>query len=169
MFAAQRLPRLEILIMRRPIAVLAASSLLAGLSVVSVAAARGGPGGGGGGGGTPPACAPLATTVSLGHADGNGNSSIGVVATVRNCSSTAQTLHLNVSVPGSGTKAFDFTTALPAGASFTRNASPIGSTPLLLHFGQTYDVVATLTETAPTPGTLSTISTPVTMPPGVVS
>jgi hypothetical protein len=48
-------------------------------------------------------------------------------------------------------------------------ASPIGSTPTQLHFGQTYDVVATLRETGATPKTLATISTPVTMPPGVVA
>jgi hypothetical protein len=49
------------------------------------------------------------------------------------------------------------------------NASPIGSTPLLLHYGQRYNVVASLTETAPTATTLSTITTPVTMPAGPVS
>jgi hypothetical protein len=48
------------------------------------------------------------------------------------------------------------------------SAAPIRSTPLQLHYGQTYDLVGTLTETGPTPQVLSTISTPVTMPPGVV-
>jgi len=149
---------------RRPNAVLTSLSLLAALVVVPAAGARGGPGGGG----APAPCVPLTTSVGVAHADGNGNSSISVVATVRNCSPAAQSWQLKVSVPNSGTKAFSFASALPAGASVTMNASPIGSTPLLLHYGQTYNVVASLTETSPTPATLSTITTPVTMPSGPV-
>ncbi len=41
--------------------------------------------------------------------------------------------------------------------------------PLLLHYGQTYNVVATLTQTGAAPTVLSSITTPVTMPPGPVS
>jgi hypothetical protein len=110
--------------------------------------------------------------VRLGHSDGTGNSGLNVEATIRNCSSVGQSYQLNVSVPGSATVPFNFSTGgatLQPGRSLTMFASPIGSTPLQLHYGQTYEVVATLTETGPTPQTLSTISTPVTMPPGVVA
>jgi len=89
---------------------------------------------------------------------------------VRDCTSADQQhLHLNVTVPGSGTKPFDADLALHPGGSLSRNASPIGSTPLLLQYGYTYDVVATLTNTATTPGNvISTVTATVTMPPGVV-
>jgi hypothetical protein len=109
--------------------------------------------------------------VKLGHSDGSGNSGINVQATIRNCSTAPEPLALNVSVPNSGTVPFKFTTgaaALLPGGSLTMNASPIGSTPLALHYGQTYNVVASLTETRPTPTRLATISTPVTMPLGPV-
>ena len=89
---------------------------------------------------------------------------------MRDCTSADQQhLHLNVTVPGSGTKPFDADLALHPGGSLSRNASPIGSTPLLLQYGYTYDVVATLTNTATTPGNvISTVTATVTMPPGVV-
>src|SRR3954449_363238 len=137
-------------------------ALLAALSMTAVAAAKGGPGGGGGG--TPAPCTPLSDTVSLARSDGTGNWAINVVATVRNCSTVGEAIKLKVEVPGSGTSPFSYSTLLPPGASFTRNASPVGSTPLLLHFGQTYNVVATLRETAPVAATQATITTPVTMP-----
>jgi hypothetical protein len=138
--------------------------------LVAAPAAIASGGGGGGGGGTPAPCTPLTTVVSLGHADGNGQSSIGVLATVRDCTaSDQQQLHLNVAVPGSATKPFDADLALHPGGSLTRNASPIGSTPLLLQYGHTYHVVATLTNTATTPASvISTVTATVTMPPGVV-
>jgi hypothetical protein len=145
---------------------------LGALLATPAALASGGPGGGGGGGGGGgKVCAPLTTLVRLGHADGNGNTGIGVQATIANCSSVFEPLRLTVSVPGSDTVPFAFSTgaaALGPGRSLTMSASPIGSTPLQLHFGQTYDVVATLTETGATPATLATISTPVTMPGGVI-
>jgi hypothetical protein len=137
-------------------------ALLAALSITAVAAAKGGPGGG-----TTAPCTPLTDTVSLARSDGTGNWSIGVVATVRNCSAVGEAIKLKVEVPNSGTAAFSYSTLLPPGASFTRIASPIGSTPLLLHFGQTYNVVATLRQTAPVTTTLATITTPVTMPAGI--
>jgi hypothetical protein len=146
--------------MRRHALILASLTLLAALVAVPMAGAKGG----GGGGGAPATCSPLTDTVGLGRSDGTGNWAIRVSATVRNCTSLGQSITLGVSVPGSGTKAFSYTTLLPPGASFTRDASPIGSTPLLLHLGQTYDVVATLTENSPVAGTLGTISTPVTIP-----
>lgn len=144
-------------------------ALSAALAAAPSAVASGGGGTGGGGGGTPQTCAPLTTVVKLPHADGNGNTSINVQATIRNCSSASEPLRLDVSVPNSGTVPFKFTTggvAVPPGFSLTMNASPIGSTPLLLHFGQSYNVVAALTETGATPTTLSTITTTVTMPLG---
>jgi hypothetical protein len=93
-----------------------------------------------------------------------------VRATLRDCTPVDQQhLHLNVSIPGSGTKPFDGNFALHSGGSLTTNASPIGSTPLLLQFGHTHNVVATLTDAATTPGrVISTVTTAVTMPPGVV-
>ena len=139
--------------------------------VASPTFASGGPGGGGGGG-SPPPCAPLATSVKLVNRDGNGNTGLEVRATIQNCTSAGQTLQLTVSVPDSSTVPFDFSTGgatLQPGRSLTMGASPIGSTPTQLHFGQTYDVVATLTETGATPKTLSTISTQVTMPSGIVA
>ena len=139
------------------------------LVVVSIAAASGGGTGSGGGGGS--VCAPLTAQVRVGHADGNGNSSISVLATIRNCTNALEPVRLSVSVPGSGTVPFTFSTApaaLTPGVTLTMNASPIGSTPLALHYGQTYQVVATLSRTDATPATLATVTTPVTMPPGVV-
>jgi hypothetical protein len=94
-----------------------------------------------------------------------------VQATIRDCATVPQRMQLDVSIPGSSTVPFHFTTgggALNPGGSLTMSSAPIGSTPLQLHYGQTYDLVGTLTETGPTPQVLSTISTPVTMPPGVV-
>src|SRR3954471_6929723 len=144
--------------MRRLGIVIACVSVLVVLSLVAGAAASGGPGDGGGGGGTAP-CTPLSDTVSLVRSDGTGNWAINVVATVRNCSAVGQAIKLKVEVPGSSTTAFSYSTLLPPGASFTRNASPIGSTPLQLHFSQTYNVVATLRQTAPVATTLATITT----------
>jgi hypothetical protein len=138
---------------------------------VSPALAAGGGGGGGGGGGTAP-CVPLTMKVAVGHADGNGNSSIGDAATIRNCTGTPIPLKLTVSVPGSGTVPGTFSTGtgwFPTNFALTVQAGPIGSTPLLLHFGQTYTVVGTLSETGATPATLATVTTTVTMPPGVIS
>ena len=152
----------------RCVSVLVGVLALAALVAVPAFASGGGPGGGGGGGS---ACAPLTMIVRLGHSDGSGNSAIGVQATIRNCSNIPEAMTLNVSVPGSTTVPFSFSTSfgrLQPGQSLTMNASPIGSTPLQLHYGQTYDVVGTLSETAPTPGTLATVTTPVTMPQGVV-
>jgi hypothetical protein len=109
--------------------------------------------------------------VKLVKRDGNGNTGIEVRATIQNCTSAGQSLQLTVSVPGSSTVPFKFSTGgatLAPGQSLTMGASPIGSTPTQLHFSQTYNVVATLKQTGSTPKTLSTISTPVTMPPGVV-
>jgi hypothetical protein len=153
--------------------IVAVLGVLAALAA-SPAFASGGPGGGGGSGsgGSGGGCAPLTLNVRVGHADGNGNSGIGVQATMLNCSSAPEPMQLAVTVPNSGTVPFTFSTggaALAPGRSLTMFASPIGSTPIALHYGQTYDVVGTLSETGATPRTLSTITTPVTMPPGVVS
>jgi hypothetical protein len=156
---------------KRPAAaIVAVIGVLAALAA-SPAFASSGPGSGGsgsGGGG----CAPLTMLVKVAHADGNGNSGINVQVTIQNCSSAPQPLQLTVTVPNSATVPFKFSTggvALAPGRSLTMFASPIGSTPIALHYGQTYDVVGTLSETGATPRTLSTITTPVTMPPGVVS
>ena len=119
-----------------------------------------------GGGG----CAPLATIVKLVHRE-SGNTGIEVRATIRNCARVPEPMQLDVSVPDSKTVPFKFSTGGAApqpGQSLTMGASPTGSTPVQLHFSQTYNVVATLTQTGPTPITLATISTPVTMPPGLV-
>jgi hypothetical protein len=123
----------------------------------------------GGGGGNPVPCAPLVMAVKLPHADGNGNTGVNVQATIRNCTSASEPLQLSISIPNSGTVPFKFTTgggALQPGGSLTMNASPIGSTPTALHFGQTYAVVGTLSETGPTPATLAPITAMVTMPAG---
>jgi|SRR3954452_1228851 hypothetical protein len=137
-------------------------SLLAALANTAGATAQGGPGGGGGG--TPAPCAPLTDTVGLARSDATGNWAISVVATVRNCTSVGQAIKLKVEVPGSATSAFSYSTLLPPGASFTRIASPVGSTPLQLQFGRSYNVVATLRQTAPVTTTLATVTTPVTIP-----
>jgi hypothetical protein len=151
----------------RQVMAVAAVAVIAALQAPALASGR--TGGGGGGGGT---CAPLAMIVKVSHADGNGNSGINAQATIRNCTSVPEQLQLNVSVPGSSTIPFKFSTgagALPGGGSLTMNASPIGSTPTELRYGQTYKVVGTLTESAPNAGTLATVSTPVTMPAGPVA
>jgi hypothetical protein len=151
---------------RRPAATIIA--VCAALAAAPIALASGGPGGGGGGA----TCAPLTTAVKLAHADGNGNTGINVQATIRNCSSAPEPLQLTVSVPGSGTVPFKFTTgggALQAGGSLTMFASPIGSTPSALHFGQTYSVIATLSKTGTAPATLSTLTTSVRMPSGPIA
>jgi hypothetical protein len=140
-------------------ALLAASALL---TVVPVAMASG-PGGGGGG------CTPLAISVTLPHADINGRTGINVQATMQNCSTTRAPLQLAVSVPGSSTVPFKFSAPLQAGGSLTMFASPIGSTPSQLHYGQTYNVVATLTRMGTTPTAIATITKSVTMPPGPVA
>lgn len=137
-------------------------------TIATPALGSGGSGSGGGGG----ACAPLTMVVKVVHADGNGNSGINAQATIRNCTTVPEQLQLNVSVPGSSTVPFNFSTgagALPAGSSVTMNASPIGSTPSQLQFGQSYNVVGTLTQSAPTATTLATSSTAVTMPAGPVA
>jgi hypothetical protein len=142
-------------------------AVAATLVAAPTALAGGGPGGGGGG-----ACAPLTTAVKLVHADGNGNTGIMVQATIRNCTTAPEPLQLTVTVPRSGTVPFKFTTgggALQPGGSLTMFASPIGSTPSALHFGQTYSVIATLSRTGTAPATIATITTNVTMPPGVVA
>jgi hypothetical protein len=153
--------------MSRKTLILSASAALAVLAA-SPALASGGSGGGGGG----QSCAPLTTLVKLAHSDGTGNSAITVQATIRNCTTGAQPMALNVSVPTSSTVPFNFSTgsaSLQPGKSLTMNASPIGSTPMQLHYGQTYNVVATLTQTGADPKTIATITTPVTMPVGVVA
>ncbi len=150
-------------------ALLAASVLLAAAAAPAAIAAGGG-GGGGGGGGNP--CVPLTMTVKLPHADGNGNTGINVQATIRNCTTAPEPLRLDVTVPGSATVPFKFTTGggvLQPGGSLTMFASPIGSTPSALQFGQTYTVVASLTKTATTPTLLSRLTATVTMPLGPIA
>jgi hypothetical protein len=112
---------------------------------------------------------PLSTLVQVVHADGNGESGVNVQATVRNCGMVNEHMHLNVTIPGSSTVPFNEDLAANPGGSLTLSASPIGSTPLLLRFGRTYNVVATLTETDTAPATvLGTTTTTVTMPAGIV-
>jgi hypothetical protein len=144
--------------------VLAAGTLLT-VAPAALASGGGGPGGGGGGG----VCIPLTTKVTLPHADGNGRTAINVQATMQNCTATRAPLQLTVSVPGSATVPFKFSAPLQAGGSLTMFASPIGSTPSQLHYGQTYNVVATLTLMGVTPTVISTITTTVTMPPGPIA
>ncbi len=144
------------------------AALTAMLVIAGTTTAYASGGGGGGGGGS--ACAPLAWKVQAVHAD-SGSTGIDVQATIRNCSATPETLALNVSVPNSATVPFKFSSggaALPPGRSISMSASPIGSTPGQLHYGQTYSVVGTLTQTGSSPRTLSTLSATVTMPPGPV-
>jgi hypothetical protein len=127
-------------------------------------------GGGGGGGGNP--CMPLTMTVKLPHADGNGNTGINVQAAIRNCTTAPEALRLDVTAPRSSTVPFKFTTAggaLQPGGSLTMFASPIGSTPSALHFGQTYTVIGSLTKTGTTPIVLSRLTATVTMPSGPVA
>ena len=130
-------------------------------------------GGGGGGGGSTQACTPLTMATKVVHADGNGNSGINVQATIRNCTASPERLQLTVNVPNSGTVPFKFSTgggALQPGGSLTMFASPIGSTPTALHYGQSYNVVGTLTTSTGTTSTvLSTITQVVTMPAGPVA
>jgi hypothetical protein len=152
----------------KTLAVVFALAASTAVLIVSPAFASGGSGGSGSGGGTP--CAPLALSVRVAHADGNGNSSIQVQATVSNCTfALQQHLQLTVSVPGSRTVPATGAIGLQPGGSLRMFASPIGSTPLLLQFGQTYNVVGTLVENDSTPTTLATITIPVTMPAGVIS
>jgi hypothetical protein len=147
---------------QRRAAMLAFCTALAGAPVALAS-------GGGGGGGGSQSCVPLTTVVGVAHADGNGQSGISVQATVRNCSRANEHMHLTVTVPNSGTVPFNQNLAASPGRPLTLIASPIGSTPLLLHYGQTYTVVATLTNTDNVPATvLGTTTTTVTMPPGVV-
>jgi hypothetical protein len=132
------------------------------LAATSGAVASGG-GNGGGGGGTQ--CLPLATTAAVGHTDASGDWHIAVKATVRNCTAANQLYHINVSVPDSSEAPFNADTGLPSNGSVTRIVSPSGSTPLQLHFGQTYTVVTTLTRTTASPAqVLSTVDSTVTIP-----
>lgn len=143
-----------------------AIAFVAALSFTAPALASGGPGGGGGGGGST-TCTPLTLTAHFGQIRDSREYTVNATATIKNCSSSAERLALNVSVPGSQMNPFTYSTALPAGASFTRNASPQGSTPLQLHYGQSYNVIGTLTETSTTPGkVLGTSSMPFTVPSG---
>lgn len=140
---------------------------LGGLLAAAPAAIAAGGGGGGGGGTT--TCAPLTTLVAVGHSD-SGESAVGVTATVRNCGvAPQQRLNLNVRVPNSGTVPANRDLAEQPDGSLTFNAGPIGSTPSQLHYGQTYSVLATLTDTSTSPATvIATTTTTVTMPAGKV-
>lgn len=141
----------------------------AALVASPVAAASGGGGGSGsGGGGGTTTCRPLVTQVAVSHAD-SGQSGIAVGATVSDCTSLSQRIHLNVSVPGSTTVPYNTNLALNPGTVLTMNASPIGSTPGQLQYSKTYTVIATLTDTSTTPATvLATTTSSVTMPAGPV-
>ena len=124
--------------------------------------------GGGGGGGS--SCRPLTAKVQLSRSD-SGESGINVQSTITNCSHAPQSLALTVSVPNSATVPFTFNSGgatLQPGRSITLFADPIGSTPGQLKYGQTYTVTGTLIQTKPTPTTLGTFSTVLTMPPGPV-
>ena len=118
--------------------------------------------GGGGGGGS--ACLPLTTIVGVGHSD-SGASGIAVRATVQNCGSANERFRLTITAPGSGTVPFSLDGGLSPGRALTENASPIGSTPLALHYGQTYDVVTTLSVNGVT---VANNDAAVTMPTGPV-
>src|SRR4051794_9896379 len=148
-------------------ALLAASALFTAAPAALASGGKAGGGGGGGGGGGSSSCTPLVMSVGVGHSD-SGASGVAAVGTITNCSTTIAPLQLTVSVPGSGTVPAKFSAPFQAGGSLTVDASPIGSTPLLLHYGQTNNVVATLTQTGANPTVVSTITTPVTMPPGPV-
>jgi hypothetical protein len=123
-------------------------------------ASGGGSGGSGGGG----ACVPLTSIVGVAHFDGGG-SGIGNQSTVPNCGSANESFRLTVTVLGSGTVPFAFNGALSAGRTLTENAGLIGSAPPALHYGQTYDVVTTLSVNGTT---VATIHTAVTLPAGPV-
>ena len=140
-----------------------------GLLAAAPAALASGGGGSGAGSGGSASCAPLTMVVGVGHAD-SGQSSVGATATVRNCTSAPQQhLQLTVNVPGTSTVPFKASLAENPGNSITMAASPIGSTPLLLHYGQTYQVVATLTDMSTAPAAvLSSQTFSVTMPAGPV-
>jgi hypothetical protein len=147
-------------------------ALSAAMAAAPAAIAAGGGGGGGGSGGGGNHCMPLTMIVKLPHADGNGNTGINVQAAIRNCTTAPEALRLDVTVPGSSTVPFKFTTAggaLQPGGSLTMFASPIGSTPSALHFGQTYTVIGSLTKTGTTPIVLSRLTATVTMPSGPVA
>lgn len=148
---------------RQSIAIVTALGLLAATPAALAS------GGGSGGSGNPP-CVPLTMTVGVGHAD-SGQSSIAATATVRNCTSTPQQhLQLAVSAPNSGTVPSKINLAENPGNSVTVAAGPIGSTPLLLHYGQTYQLVATLSDTTTVPAVvLSRQTFSVTMPSGPVN
>jgi hypothetical protein len=137
---------------------------LAAFAATPAFASGGGGSGGGGPGGGGSTCVPLATIVGVGHAD-SGASGIAVRATVRNCGSANERFRLTVTVPGSGTVPFALDGALSPNRSLTENAGPIGSTPLALHYGQTYDVVTTLSVNGVT---VANNDTAVTMPAGPV-
>ena len=153
---------------RLPAAALVLAAALAA-SPAAIASGGGGTGGGGGGGtgggGGSAACVPLTTVTSPVHTDFSTNWHIGVQATIRNCSSGNQLYHLNVSVPNSGETPFNTDTGLPPNGSVTWVASPGGSTPLQLQSGQTYTVIATLTQTNVSPAkVLSTVRSTVQIP-----
>jgi hypothetical protein len=141
--------------------------LAAGAVLVAApaAVASGGSGGGGSGGKGNVPCTPLTTVASVGHTDASGNWGIGVQATIRNCTSSNQLLHINVMVPRSSTAPYNADLGLPPGGSVTRIVSPAGHTPLQLNFGQTYTVVATLTQTTTSPAkVLSMVDSTVNIP-----
>lgn len=142
--------------------VLALALVLAALAAAPAFASGGGGSGTSGGGGS--ACVPLTSVVVVAHSD-SGASGIGNQDTVRNCGAANEFFRLTVSVPGSGTVPFVFNGALSPGRTLTENAGPIGSTPLALHYGQTYDVVTTFSVNG---GAVTTLHSSVTMPAGPV-
>jgi hypothetical protein len=150
--------------------ILGVAVVLAALAAAPAFASGGGGGGGGSGsgsggsGGGGSSCVPLTAIVGVAHSD-SGASEIGSRSTVRNCGTANEWFRLTVTVPGSGTVPFAFDGAVSPGRSLTENAGPIGSTPLALHYGQTYDVITTLSVNGTT---VATIHTAVTMPAGPV-
>jgi hypothetical protein len=142
--------------------ILGIAAVVAALAATPASASGGGGASSSGGGST---CAPLTSIVGVAHSD-SGASGIGNQSTVRNCGFANEWFRLTVAVPGSGTVPFVFDGALSPGRTLTENAGPIGSTPLALHYGQTYDVVTTLSVDG---GTVTTIHTAVTMPAGPVA
>ena len=86
-------------------------------------------------------------------------------ATVQNYEITNERFRLTITAPGSGTVPFSLDGGLSPGRALTENATPIGSTPLALHYGQTYDVVTTLSVNGVT---VANNDAAVTMPTGPV-
>jgi hypothetical protein len=139
----------------------AATLAVIGALAVAPAALGSGGGGSGGSGGSGGGCAPLTMPVKVIAVQGHYG--LEIQPTIQNCTSVPEPVALTVTVPGSTSPPFTFSSGgavLQPGRTVTMFANPIG----VVQPGATYTVIGVLTRTGATPAVLSTIATTVTIP-----